>query len=131
MKNYIIALLLLFSAIPCFAQTDAEKMCTVDAVSQEARFKLYPTTNNFIFLKLDSKTGKIWLVQYSTTGTQLQAVLSSVSRCLPSEEKNGRFSLYPTKNMYNFIMIDHENGNCWQVQWSIEPENRIVIPITE
>ena len=31
---------------------------------------------------------------------------------------NGRFTLYPTENMYNFILLDQINGKAWQVQWS-------------
>lgn len=28
-----------------------------------------------------------------------------------------------------FILLDQINGRTWQVQWSLEPEKRIVIPI--
>lgn len=45
------------------------------------------------------------------------------------DAENGRFTLYPTKNMYNFILLDQVNGKMWQVQWSIDEENRIIIPI--
>ena len=44
-------------------------------------------------------------------------------------EKNGKFKLYPTGNMYNFIMVDVESGNTWQVQWSTEKNQRLVLPI--
>ena len=43
--------------------------------------------------------------------------------------ENGRFTLYPTKNMYNFILLDQVNGKTWQIQWSIDEENRMIIPI--
>ena len=46
-------------------------------------------------------------------------------------QQNGRFELYPTKNMYNFIMIDVIDGRSWQVQWSNEPESRLVFPFYE
>ena len=45
--------------------------------------------------------------------------------------QNGRFKLYPTDNMYNFIMLDVINGDTYQVQWSIEEDERIVMPIVE
>ena len=38
--------------------------------------------------------------------------------------KVGQFKLYPTKNMYSFIMIDVIGGASYQVQWSTEEENR-------
>ena len=44
-------------------------------------------------------------------------------------QKNGRYKLYPTGNMYNFIMVDVELGRTWQVQWSTKENKRLVIPI--
>ena len=40
--------------------------------------------------------------------------------------KNGRFKLYPTGNMYNFIMVDVIDGRTWQVQWNTDENKRIV-----
>ena len=40
--------------------------------------------------------------------------------------KNGRFKLYPTGNMYNFIMVDVIDGRTWQVQWNTDKFKRIV-----
>ena len=40
--------------------------------------------------------------------------------------KNGRFKLYPTNNMFNFIMVDVINGRTWQVQWNIDENKRLV-----
>lgn len=42
---------------------------------------------------------------------------------------SGRYKLYKTKNMYNFILLDDATGATWQVQWSIEPLNRAILPI--
>lgn len=36
--------------------------------------------------------------------------------------KPGRFTLYPTQNRYNFILLDQTDGRTWQVQWSTKPE---------
>ena len=44
-----------------------------------------------------------------------------------SVQKNGRFKLYPTGNMYNFIMVDVIDGRTWQVQWNIDDNKRLVI----
>ena len=43
--------------------------------------------------------------------------------------QNGKYKLYPTGNMYNFIMVDVELGRTWQVQWSTKENKRLVIPI--
>ena len=43
--------------------------------------------------------------------------------------QNGRFTLYPTSNMYNFILLDQIDGRMWQVQWSMKEDSRFVIQI--
>ena len=87
----------------------------------------------FIFLKLDTMTGKIWQVQFSVKGEdyRFETVLSSVdiTETLKQEKKIGRFTLYPTQNTYNFVMLDQLDGYTYQVQWSDDWENRFVLPI--
>ena len=41
----------------------------------------------------------------------------------------GRFTLYPTENMWTFILLDQIDGGTWQVQWSFEAKNRLVLRI--
>lgn len=41
----------------------------------------------------------------------------------------GRFELYKTQNMYNFILLDTFDGRTWQVQWSTEAEDRMILSI--
>lgn len=36
----------------------------------------------------------------------------------------GSFELYPTKNMYQFILLNKEDGRKWHVQWGIESNKR-------
>lgn len=36
----------------------------------------------------------------------------------------GRFELYATNNMYQFILLDTETGRTWQVQWNTEYNKR-------
>ena len=85
------------------------------------------------FLKLDTMTGKIWQVQFSVKDEdyRFETVLSSVdiTETLKQEKKIGRFTLYPTQNTYNFVMLDQLDGYTYQVQWSGDWENRFVLPI--
>ena len=101
----------------------------------DARYLLFPTKNMWTFLKLDTMTGQIWQVHFSTTGDdyRFETTLSSVdiADSLKQEKKIGRFTLYPTENMYNFVMLDQINGHTYQVQWSGENENRFVVPISD
>lgn len=90
---------------------------------------MFNTENIWTFLKLDTKSGKIWQVQYSIDDNNRGEVVLNDKELVNSSSENGRFTLYPTKNMYNFILLDQIDGKMWQVQWSFEEENRVVIPI--
>lgn len=57
------------------------------------------------------------------------SILSDIPLVNKENEKNGRFFLYPTSNMYNFILLDQIDGRTWQVQWSTEEKNRMVLGI--
>ena len=93
-------------------------------------YKLYPTSNMWNFLKLDTRNGRIWQVQWSTEDDKrFETVLSSIFIVPKDEEIDGRFALYPTTNIYNFIMLDQVNGKAYQVQWSFDANNRGIWPI--
>ncbi|MBE6321066.1 MAG: hypothetical protein E7075_08930 [Bacteroidales bacterium] len=91
------------------------------------RYKLYPTQNTWTFLELDTQTGRVWQVQYSVQGSsyRFKTRLNSWSLLEASDlQVSGRFELYPTQNMYNFILLDKISGKTWQVQWSTEYSSR-------
>jgi hypothetical protein len=86
------------------------------------------------FLELETFSGRIWQVQYSVKGEdyRFKSILNenSMIPIFDTEgEFAGRFELYRTQNMYNFILLDTSSGSTWQVQWSTEPENRGIVRI--
>ena len=91
-------------------------------------YKLFPTENYWTFIKLDTRNGKMWQVHFTVSkdGYEGELILSSRSLVWTEEEVNGRFTLYPTKNMYNFILLDQINGKTYQVQWNNDKEKRFV-----
>ncbi len=97
-------------------------------------YKLYPTENMWTFLELETFSGRIWQVQYSVKGAdyRFKTVLNDDS-LLPFYDTDGefagRFELYKTQNMYNFILLDTATGRTWQVQWSTESDNRGIMRI--
>lgn len=106
---------------------------TTDAQRQDVMpYKLYPTNNMWTFLKLDTRNGRIWQVQFSVEGDsyRFESPLN-MTILTPDDSKSDRFELYPTQNIYNFILLDRICGNTWQVQWSTEPENRAIVPIQQ
>lgn len=90
-------------------------------------FVLYPTKNVYTFLKLDTRNGKIWQVQYSMDENEFEVVLNNKE--LVANGKPGQFALYPTTNNWTFILLDTVNGDTYHVQWSQDTDKRIVIPI--
>ena len=99
--------------------------------NSEDCYKLYPTKNMWTFLKLDTRTGKIWQVQYSTQGYEyrFQTILNNYDLSYETNTKPNRFELYPTENTYNFILLDKKDGRVWQVQWSQDEDTRMILPI--
>ena len=108
--------------------------CSDPVFGTDARYKLYPTQNMWTFLKLDTETGRIWQVQYSVKGndTRFEVPLNpgNIAKALKRSQKAGRYALFPTQNMYNFIMLDQIDGDTYQVQWGKE-ENRMLMQISK
>ena len=126
MEKLLLFLLVMLSAV---SFSSAAETATVDAPTTNAvnNYLLYPTTNIYTFLKLDTRNGKIWQVQYSMDDNEFEVVLNS--RELVATGKPGQFALYPTTNNWTFLLLDTINGDVWHVQWSQEAENRGIIPI--
>lgn len=124
-KIYSIAVMLLMS-ISISAQS-SEQLLPVYPFNSNANYQLYPTRNRYTFLKLDTRTGEIWHVQWSTAGDNMQYPLcDSPLGSNDSTYVTGRFALYPTTNWYNFLLLDQIEGDVWQVQWNIDADNRII-----
>ena len=126
MKKIIICFFLCFTV---FAPTDAQALdsntkTTVASPDCNVNFRLYQTNNRWTFLKLDTRTGEIMHVQYSTDNNLMQYELNNIPLAEGNEAKPGRFFLYPTENTFNFILLDQIDGRVWQVQWNIDKDKR-------
>lgn len=93
-------------------------------------YRLFSTQNRWTFIKLNTRNGQMWQVQYDTDGdSRFETYLNLEPLVSKEKEVNGRFTLYSTQNMWTFIMLDQLDGKTWQVQWSIESKERFIIPI--
>ena len=92
----------------------------------QPRYKMYQTENIYNLLKLDTMTGAIWQVQYGMNkdAEAMQVAIDSWPLVWSSDSHPGRFELYPTKNMYTFILLDTDTGDVYQVQWNTDPMKR-------
>lgn len=124
--------LLLLSMFFCMYNLIA---CSENTSDSNTRYKLYPTKNMWTFLKLDTETGKIWQVHFSIEGkdSRLEIPLNSgdIAQTLKKSKKIGRYALYQTQNMYNFILLDQIDGHTYQIQWSHERDGRLIMRISD
>ena len=135
MKNLIILLFI----IPIFSFAQECKI---------PKYKVYPTENKEVSLKLDSATGEVWQVEIGVkTGEEIASKIDFVSNKSDSTfekvtdfsdvmknfrvAQNGRFELFPTNNIYEFLMVDTILGTTYQVQWHNQQEKRLISAITD
>lgn len=87
------------------------------------RYKIYPTENIYNLIKLDTQTGRLYLVQWSLDSDE-EFSLSINDNDLSQFKEVNSFELYPTKNIYQFILLDKATGRNWHVQWGFESSKR-------
>ena len=129
MRKLFFVSIIALTAISTFAQSTSEAPHQNISTDSTVVYRLFATRNMYNFIKLNTRNGQMWQVQWSTGDNTFQVPLSLTSRVSSEEEKNGRFFLYPTTNIYNFILLDQIDGRVWQGQWAIEEKNRMVIQI--
>ena len=132
MKKILILFCLFFSTSTSFARKDSlitasdsilydiyEEVNSIKLLNENiGRYKIYPTDNIYILLKLDTGTGRIKMIQWNLDKSkEFEAYLNNDDLSGGALQHTGRFELYPTKNMYQFILIDTLLGGTWHVQW--------------
>ncbi len=92
-------------------------------------FRLFPTVNIWTFLLLDTSNGRVWQVQYTLTDSTSAGrwVINSKPLVATADARRGRFTIYATHNLFNFVVLDQEDGRAWQMQWSPEADKRGMI----
>lgn len=73
MKKVLLAnLFFVIISFACFSE-EYNQMRNFD--QYPSKYVLYPTTNNWIFIKLDTETGKLWMIQYSVNDDESRGLL--------------------------------------------------------
>ena len=131
MKTKFVSLIFMLFTIISYAQNTSEIPVQNISTDDGVAYRLFSTKNMYTFIKLDTRNGRMWQVQWSTKGGdyRFQTSLSDINLVNNEEEQNGRFFLYPTTNIYNFVLLDQVDGRAWQVQWSLDAEDRMLIRI--
>lgn len=123
----MIFLVIGLASISAFAQSTSEAPIQNISTDSTVVYRLFSTRNMYTFIKLNTRNGQMWQVQWSTESQyRFETILSDIPRINKEEEKNGRFFLYPTTNIYNFILLDQIDGRVWQVQWGKEKQRMVI-----
>lgn len=94
-------------------------------LSIKNRYKLYQTENMYNLLELDTKTGKVKQVQWALKADEEDTFpINTEDLSSPYRYGPGTFELYPTKNLYQFILLDKTNGRKWHIQWGLNESHR-------
>lgn len=139
-KSIMMISFLTLTTIHSFGQIKQDSIISIQEIEKQTEknteiqqleipiYRLFPTENYWIFLKLDTRNGKIWQVHFTVSDDAYEGelVLNSNSLIWDDKEINGRFNLHPTNNMYNFILIDQLKGTTYQVQWNNDENKRFV-----
>ena len=133
MKAIYLILIFVLSSIITTAQNQSASPNGIQNTeeTESITYKLFPTQNYWTFIKLNTRNGKMWQVHFTldNDGVSAELILNSVALVDNDKEVNGRFNLYSTENIYNFILLDQIDGFVYQVQWSMEEKYRAVVPI--
>ena len=129
MKSLIFLVLICLASMTLFAQSSSDVPVQTISTDSSVVYRLFATRNIYTFIKLNTRNGQMWQVQWNIADNKsFETTLSDVPLVYQTQERNGRFFLYPTTNIYTFILLDQINGTTWQVQWGKEGE-RLVVPI--
>jgi len=130
MKKQFLTLTFVLFSIFSFAQNPTKQSSIIQQKSEKAIYQLFPTQNIWTFIKLDTRNGKMWQVHFSVSDENKgELVLNSLPLVSEENETKGRFTLYPTENMYNFLLLDQINGTVVQVQWSLDAKKRGIVEV--
>lgn len=95
----------------------AEDISVVIPTTKDTNYVLYPVSTG-VFLRLDTRDGTI--IGIAPTKPEKSRILNS--NPLASDNKTGRFQLYPTENSWEGILFDTTTGEVWLLRWSAKKD---------
>lgn len=109
-----------------FSAMHAENVKVLVPTAKSVNYALYPAATG-VFLRLDTRDGTIQAIVPSDI--RKNRVLNS--QPLVSENTPGRFELYPTDNIWEWLLFDTTTGEMWILKWSAKHNILSKISIVE
>ena len=97
-----------------FSAIHAENEKVVIPTNKSTNYALYPVATG-VFLRLDTRDGTIQAIVPSDS--KKNRVINS--QPLVSDNKPGRFELYPTDYIWDWLLFDNVTGEMWMLKWSV------------
>lgn len=108
-------------------QDDGQKWTIVPEIIKgatcENRFQLFETRNMWTFILLDTFDGRLWQVQYSVEGTEYMMYVPINDVPLITSTGRSVFTIQPMTSMYQYYLINEDNGDMWKFQWTTQGED--------
>jgi len=135
MNKILLTVIILLTAMSSIAQSLPEnnnEIINQNVEKEILTYRLFQTQNMWTFIKLNTRNGKMWQVQYAMEqNKRFESDLSLLPLVEIDNEVDNRFTLYPTQNTWTFILLDQIDGRTWQVQWSMDYEKRGIMRIKQ
>ena len=133
MKKYVITAIIILLKMNSYSQIQTEK-CKDDLYQIQENYiktyRIFPTKNMSYFIKLNTRTGEMWQIEFDQNNTeQLETPLNSSALDKEYKEIDNRFTLYPTQNNWTFLLLDQLVGKIWQLNWDTKPEKSGIVPL--
>ena len=88
------------------------------------RYRLYPTENTYNFLQLNTQTGEVYQIQWSSEKEEEFTVAVNSKKLVDMTMPIGTFEMYPTENMYQFLLLNTISGEVYHLQWGMNKKER-------
>lgn len=112
---------------------DAPVLSLSPTQNPSVEYRLVPTQNVYTFLLLDTKSGFMMRVQWGLDESHrlvspLFVDCTGMTANDPGDHV-GRYTLQPTQNIWEFLLLDQDNGRVWQVQWTVDGKGDTCVKI--
>ncbi len=123
MKNFVLILILFISlsVTDGFGQTQASVNNNPATVRMQ-EYRLYNCNNNYLFLKLETSTGRVWQVRLNGLNSDAMKTTVLNDKSLVSKEDKdgeyaGRFEIYSTELHFEALLFDTATGEIWKIDF--------------
>ena len=88
---------------------------------KENRYSLHKTKNFWTFILVDKFFGKLYQIQFSNKDDIPRKFWVINPNSLSTTETN-KFSIIPQKSIFKYSLINSEDGEMWEFQWSMKDD---------